>query len=30
MKKLMGDQLFDGYMDVPAAAMTVLSVYTLL
>ena len=30
MKKLMGDQLFDGYMDVPAAAMILLSVYTLL
>ncbi|MBQ6518841.1 MAG: hypothetical protein IJI14_08975 [Anaerolineaceae bacterium] len=28
MKKLMGDQLFDGYMDVPAAAMILLSVYT--
>ena len=30
MKKLMGDQLFDGYMDVPAAAMCLLSVYTFL
>lgn len=30
MKKLMGDQLFDGYMDVPAAAMSLLSVYTFL
>lgn len=30
MKKLMGDQLFDGYMDVPAAAMVLLSVYTIL
>lgn len=30
MKKLMGDQLFDGYMDVPVAAMILLSVYTLL
>lgn len=30
MKKLMGDQLFDGYMDVPAAAMVLLSVYTLI
>ena len=28
MKKLMGDQLFDGYMDVPAAAMSLLSIYT--
>ena len=28
MKKLMGDQLFDGYMDVPAAAMSLMSVYT--
>ena len=30
MKKLMGDQLFDGYMDVPAAALTLLPVYTFL
>ena len=30
MKKLMGDQLFDGYMDVPAAAMALLSFYTFL
>lgn len=30
MKKLMGDQLFDGYMDVPAAAMSLLSIYTFL
>ena len=30
MKKLMGDQLFDGYMDVPAAAMVLLSLYTLI
>lgn len=30
MKKLMGDQLFDGYMDVPAAAMCLVSIYTLL
>ena len=30
MKKLMGDQLFDGYMDVPAAAMSLLGFYTLL
>lgn len=30
MKKLMGDQLFDGYMDVPVAAMSLLSVYTFL
>ena len=30
MKKLMGDQLFDGYMDVPAASMSLLSVYTFL
>lgn len=30
MKKLMGDQLFDGYMDVPVAAMILMSVYTLL
>lgn len=28
MKKLMGDQLFDGYMDVPAACMILLSIYT--
>ena len=27
MKKLLGDGLFDGYMDVPAAAMVLLSVY---
>ncbi len=30
MKKLMGDQLFDGYMDVPAAAMCLLCFYFLL
>ena len=30
MKRLMGDQLFDGYMDVPAAAMSLMSVYTFL
>lgn len=30
MKKLLGDGLFDGYMDVPAAAMGLLSFYTLL
>ncbi|MBR6090009.1 MAG: phospholipid carrier-dependent glycosyltransferase [Anaerolineaceae bacterium] len=30
MKKLMGDQLFDGYMDVPAAAMCLLTVYCFL
>ena len=30
MKKLMGDQLFDGYMDVPAAAMCLLSLYSFL
>lgn len=30
MKKLMGDQLFDGYMDVPAACMTFLVIYTFL
>ncbi len=30
MKKLMGDQLFDGYMDVPAAAMSLMSIYTFL
>ena len=30
MKKLMGDQLFDGYMDVPAAAMSLMSIYTML
>ena len=30
MKKLMGDHLFDGYMDVPAAAMILLSLYTLI
>lgn len=28
MKKLLGDHLFDGYMDVPAAAMCLLSIYT--
>ena len=30
MKKLMGDQISDGYMDVPAAFMSFLVVYTLL
>ncbi len=30
MKKLMGDQIFNGYMDVPAAFMSLLVVYTLL
>lgn len=30
MKKLMGDQLFDGYMDVPVAAMSLLGIYTLM
>lgn len=30
MKKLMGDQLTDGYMDVPAACMALLTVYTCL
>ena len=30
MKKLMGDQLFDGYMDVPVAAMSLLSLYSFL
>ena len=30
MKKLMGDQIFDGYMDVPAAAMCLMSIYMLL
>ena len=30
MKKLMGDQLFDGYMDVPVAAMSLMSIYTFL
>lgn len=30
MKKLMGDHIFDGYMDVPAASMALLSIYTFL
>ena len=30
MKKLMGDHLFDGYMDVPAAAICLLSFYVVL
>lgn len=30
MKKLMGDHIFDGYMDVPAASMVLLSIYALL
>lgn len=30
MKKLMGDHIFDGYMDVPAACMIFLSVYAVL
>lgn len=30
MKKLMGDQIFNGYMDVPAASMVLLSLYAIL
>ena len=30
MKKLMGDQIADGYMDVPVSCMSLLAVYTLL
>ena len=30
MKKLMGDQIADGYMDVPVSFMSLLAVYTLL
>jgi hypothetical protein len=30
MKKLMGDHIFDGYMDVPAASMVLLSIYAFL
>jgi hypothetical protein len=30
IKKLMGDQIFNGYMDVPAASMVFLPLYTLL
>ncbi len=30
MKKLAGDQLFNGYMDVPAACMVLLTLYTFL